>query len=233
MKKIYISVATLLLLSGCMDNKPKQILDGEALLSQKCSSCHNLDMPVKNFDKDVAPAMMRVTFHLKDFIKSSNPAEHKSKVISFVQDYALNPSTDKSLCDKQSLDEYGLMPSQKGKVTKDELEAIAGYMYDTYDNQVLLDMMAEERRIKNMPLHERVIEQNGCVNCHDIEKDKVAPSFKMIAHRYEKKDRDILIKSIKEGSKGKWEGKKLPMVAFKKMNDKDVEGVVDWILSLR
>jgi cytochrome c len=189
--------------------------------------------PVKNFDKEVAPAMMRVTFHLKDFVKSSNPAEHKSKVISFVQDYAINPSVDKSICDKESLDEYGVMPSQKGKVTEDELFAIVGYMYDIYDNQKLLEILAEKQRITNMPLHERVIEQNGCANCHDIEKDKIAPSFKMIANRYEEKDREMLIKSIKEGSKGKWEGKKLPMVAFTKMSDKDVEGIVNWILKLK
>ena len=231
MRKLYISLATLFFLTGCMEEKPN--LNGGALLEQKCASCHNLDMPVKNFEKDVAPAMMRVTFHLKNFVKSSNPAEHKSKVISFVQDYVINPSVDKSICDKDSLKEYGMMPSQKGKVSEDELFAIAGYMYDTYDNQKLLAILAEKKRIKNMPIHERVIEKNGCSNCHDIEKDKVAPSFKMIAQRYDKKDRDILINSIKEGTKGKWEGKKLPMIPFKKMSDKDVEGVVEWILGLR
>jgi cytochrome c551/c552 len=43
----------------------------------------------------------------------------------------------------------------------------------------------------------------------------------------------MLIKSIKEGTKGKWKGKKLPMPFFKKMSNKDVEGMVDWILSLK
>ena len=55
----------------------------------------------------------------------------------------------------------------------------------------------------------------------------------MIASRYSKKDKAMLITSIKEGTKGKWEGKKLPMLPFKKMSDKDIEGMVDWILSLK
>jgi cytochrome c551/c552 len=54
----------------------------------------------------------------------------------------------------------------------------------------------------------------------------------MIAKRYSKQDRATLIESIKYGSKGKWEGKKLPMPPYKNMNDKEVEGMVDWILSL-
>ena len=93
--------------------------------------------------------------------------------------------------------------------------------------------MAEKQRLANLSLHERVLEQQRCTNCHDIEKDKVAPSFTMIANRYSKKERAILIESIQKGTKGKWEGKKLPMPAYQKMTQKDVEGMVNWILSLK
>lgn len=233
MKKIYLSFGLLLLLTGCMEDKPKIELDGEELLTQKCSSCHNLDMPPKSYDDEVAPSMMAVTFHLKDFIHSNNPADHEEKVISFVQDYVMEPSIEKSLCDKASLDSYGIMPSQKGKVNKDELRAIVQYMYANYDNQILLEQMAEKNRLASMSLHERVIEQQRCNNCHDIEKDKVAPSFKMIANRYDLKDKVTLMQSIKEGTKGKWENKKLPMPPFKQMSDEDIGGMVDWILGLK
>jgi len=233
MQKFYLSLAILFILVGCGDNKPKVQLDGEELLHQKCSKCHNLDMPPKSYDNEVAPSMMAVTFHLKDFIKSNNPSEHEAKIISFVQDYVINPSASKSLCDKKSLDSYGVMPSQKGKVTKDELEAIAHYMYNTYDNQKMLQIMQEKARLARMPLHERVIEQQKCTNCHDIDKDKVAPSFQHISQRYSSKDKSELIKSIKEGSKGKWKNFKLIMPPFKKMSDKDINGMVDWILTLK
>ncbi len=232
MRYLY-GVLVLFLLSGCLDSAPKEKLDGEALIEQKCAKCHNLDMPPKSYDNEVAPSMMAVTFHLKDFIQSNDPSEHEAKIIAFVKDYVINPSREKSFCDKASLDSYGVMPSQKGKVTEDELEAIAHYMYGYYDNLKMLKIMAEKQRLASMSLHERVLEQQRCTNCHDIHKDKVAPSFEMIASRYTQADRATLIKSIKEGSKGKWQGKVLPMPPFKKMSDKDIEGMVDWILSLK
>jgi len=232
MRYIY-GILLVSLLSGCLDNKVEETLDGEELIVQKCAKCHNLDMPPKSYENEIAPSMMAVTFHLKDFIKSANPSEHEGKIVAFVKDYVIEPSRDKSFCDKESLDSYGVMPSQKGNVTINEVDAIAHYMYATYDNQKMLKIMQERQRLASLSLHERVLEQQRCNNCHDIEKDKVAPSFKMIASRYDKKDKSMLIESIKNGTKGKWEGKKLPMLAFKKMSDKDVEGMVDWILSLK
>jgi len=221
------------LLTGCMDSSSKKHLEGDVLIEQKCAKCHNLDMPPKSYENEIAPSMMAVTFHLKDFIKSNNPSEHEAKMVDFVKDYAIAPSREKAFCDKDSLDSYGVMPSQKGNVTKDELEAIAHYMYQTFDNMKLLKIMAEKQRLASLSLHERVLEQQGCQNCHDIHKDKVAPSFEMIASRYSQKDKNELIKSLKEGTKGKWEGKKLPMPSFKKLSDKEIEGMVDWILSLK
>jgi cytochrome c len=216
-----------------MSEKPKERVDGDKLIEEKCSKCHNLDMPPKSYENEIAPSMMAVTFHLKDFIKSNNPSEHENKVVTFIKDYAINPSRKKSFCDKASLDSYGVMPSQKGNVTEDELEAIAHYMYKSYDNKKMLKIMAERQRLANLSLHERVLEQQRCGNCHGIHQDKVAPSFDMIASRYNIKDKEMLIRSIKEGTKGKWEGKKLPMLPFKNMSDKDIEGMVDWILSLK
>ena len=220
-------------LVGCQEEAHNVKLDGEELIVQKCAKCHNLDMPPKSYENEIAPSMMAVTFHLKDFIKSANPSEHEGKIVSFIKDYVIEPTREKSFCDKESLDSYGLMPSQKGNVTVNEVDAIAHHMYATYDNQKMLQIMQEQQRLASLSLHERVLEQKRCNNCHDIEKDKVAPSFKMIANRYSKKDKVMLIESIKNGTKGKWEGKKLPMLAFKDMSDKDIEGMVDWILSLK
>jgi len=220
-------------LTGCQEEQPKKRLDGGALIKEKCAKCHNLDMPPKSYENEIAPSIMAVTFHLKDFIKSNDPSAHEAKVVAFVKDYVIAPSREKSFCDKDSLDSYGVMPSQKGNVTTEELDAIAHYMYANYDNQQLLKIMAEKQRLANLSLHERVLEQQRCENCHDIHKDKVAPSFEMIASRYGNDNKSTLMKSIKEGSKGKWEGKRLPMPPFKTMSEKDVEGMVDWILSLK
>ena len=233
MRTIY-GVLVLVFFVGCMDSSDYKKYDAEELIEAKCAKCHNLDMPPKSYENEIAPSMMAVTFHLKDFIKSNDPSSHEQKVVDFIKDYVINPSRDKSFCDKESLDSYGVMPSQKGNVTEDELEAIAHYMYATYDNQKLLKIMAEKQRLASLSLHERVFEQQRCNNCHDIHKDKVAPSFEMIASGYTPKDKETLIKSIKDGSKGKWQGKVLPMPPFKnKMSDKDIDGMVEWILSLK
>jgi cytochrome c len=232
MRYVY-GVLLLGLLLGCSDSGSTKALDGEQLIEEKCAKCHNLDMPPKSYENEVAPSMMAVTFHLKDFIKSNNPSEHEEKIVSFVKDYVVDPRPEKSFCDKESLESYGIMPSQKGKVTQDELDAIARHMYATYDNQELLKIMAEKQRLASLSLPERVLEQQRCENCHGIHKDKVAPSFDMISSRYSEKDKKILIKSIKEGTAGKWEGKKLPMPPFKNMSDSDIEGIVNWILSLK
>jgi len=230
----YIYVVLLMgLMAGCTeDTSSKRTLNAKVLIETKCAKCHNLDMPPKSYKDEIAPSMMAVTFHLKDFITSNNPSEHEGKVVAFIKDYVINPSREKSFCDKKSLDSYGLMPSQKENVTQDELQAIAHYMYQTFDNQQLLKILAEKQRLASLSLHERVLEQQRCENCHDIHKDKVAPSFEMIASRYQKTDKQMLVESLKNGTKGKWEGKKLPMPPFKHMDDKEIEGMIDWILSL-
>ena len=236
MKIQFYALFFVLILAGCFekaDDKPKTTLNGAGLIKEKCAKCHNLDMPPKSFENERAPSMMAVTFHLKDFIKGSTPADHEQKVVSFIKDYVMDPSRDKSYCDKQSLDSYGVMPSQKGNVTLDELEAIARYMYHHYDNKKLLKIMQEKQRWARMSIQERVEEKYRCQNCHDKSKDKVAPSFEKIAKRYDKKDKNILINSIKNGSKGKYKGFKIPMPPFKKMSDKEINGMVDWILSLK
>ena len=228
-RSLFFGVVIFLFL-GCTEDKPKQQLDGEKLLEHKCAKCHNLDMPPKSYENELAPSMMAVTFHLKDFIKSDNPAAHESKIINFVKEYVISPSAEKSLCDKESLESYGVMPSQKGNVSLDEIEAIVHYTYRTYDNEKLLKVMAEKNRLARLPLQERVFDQEHCQYCHKLKKDGIAPSFQMIANRYSQKDKATLVESIRNGSKGKWQGKTMPMLGFKNISDVDIAGVVDWIL---
>jgi cytochrome c len=201
--------------------------DGEALFNKNCVQCHLKTMPIKRRGL-IAPPLRGVMRH----VKMAYP--NRADAVKFIVDYSINPTKEKAVCNPRKIARFGLMPSQKDNVTEDELDAIAHYMYKSYDNQKMLDIMAEKQRLARLTLHERVLEQQRCENCHDIHKDKVvAPSFEMIASRYSKKDREMLIKSIKEGTKGKWKGKKLPMPPFKKMSNKDVDGMVDWILSLK
>ena len=230
--KTILPICAALLFVGCSDSKPKHHYDAHALLERKCASCHNLDMPPQTFPDEKAPPMMAVTFHVRDFMKVENPSEKRQKFIDFVVDYALNPSADKSFCDKKSLEDYGLMPSQKGKVTPEELEAVAAYMYDHYDPEKFMKLMQEEARLAALPPYKRVMEQKNCLSCHSIDKEKLAPSFKHIAKRYDSNQSSEIEKSIKNGSRGKWKGFKLSMPPFKDLDDEDIEAVTEWILRL-
>ncbi len=220
----------LLLLVGCEQKQdPATRYDAKALLKQKCSQCHNLDMPPQTSPDEKAPPMMAVTFHVRDFMKVANPAEKRRKFIDFVTDYALNPSAKKSYCDKKSLESYGVMPSQKGNITPEELQAVAGYMYDHYDPEKFMKIMTERARLAAMPAYKRVLEQKNCLGCHGLKKDKVAPAFAKIAKRY-RDNPDAMAQSIRRGSRGKWAGFKLAMPPFKDLTPADAKAVSEWIL---
>ena len=224
--RFLLGTTAVLLFTACGKSDQKEQYNGEALIVQKCASCHNLKMPPDTYEDEKAPPMMAVVFHLKDFMKISMNDEKFSKFIPFVQDYVINPSKDKSYCDKESLKTYGVMPSQKGNVTKDELEAIASYMYDYYDQQKYLTQMQKKAAFEALPKGEQLARNNGCFNCHAMNKSVVAPSFAQISKRDAKEIRDV----IQNGSQGKWKGFHVMMPAFKsRLSQKDLQIVQKWI----
>ena len=228
--KAVVTLFTLLLLFSACEQKQHANLDGKKLLEQKCSSCHNLDLPPKTFEDEKAPPMMAVAFHIKDFIHAANESEKIPKAIDFVKDYVINPSASKSFCDKESLKTYGVMPSQKGNVTQEELQAIAEYMFSHYTVKNLTEAQAAINRLKKMPAGKRLAIQKNCLNCHREKKDLVGPSFAKIAKRY-KGDVLYIAKRIKNGSQGEWKAfHGIHMPAFKdKTTLKEREILAKWI----
>ncbi len=227
---VVLSLLTLMIFSGCsQDSKSVNHLDGKALLQSKCASCHNLEMPPKTSADELAPPMMAVAFHVYDFIDMSTPAEKVPASIAFVRDYVVSPSQKKSFCDAKSLNEYGLMPSQKGNLTDDELEAIAIYMFEHYNQENFLDIMKQRRILRDMHSGERVARKYKCMSCHGIAKRKMGPSFSAIAERY-KKDEVAIKKSIRLGSKDKWTASRhARMPAFKQLTNDELDTVSKWI----
>ncbi|WP_457606880.1 c-type cytochrome [Nitratifractor sp.] len=221
-------------LSGCgkksSSTQASPHLDGEKLLHEKCARCHNLDMPPKTSDHEPAPPIFAVVVHLKDWMKVENPSEKRAKFIAFVQDYVLHPSREKSYCDPKSLKLYGLMPSQQGKVTKEELGAIAAYLYDEYDQMKMLARMKEINRLKRLPPYEQVLETRDCRMCHIVGAGRLAPSFPEIAKRYGPKGAKQIRRSITEGSRGHWPKYHTPMRAYPDLTPAQLEGITQWIL---
>lgn len=220
-----------LLFSGCgKTEKTHKHYDGEVLIKQKCAACHNLDMPPKISDDEKAPPMYTVTVHLRDWMKGGTTSEKEANFVAFVQSYVLSPSKEKSYCIKEVLQQYGLMPSQKGNVTKEELGAIARYALSTYDQKKLLEMMKEQNRIAAMKPYEQVLALKDCKLCHINGNGKVGPLFSQIAAKYTINDLNTIKDAIVHGSKGRWPNYHMPMRAYKDLTPKQLDGIAKWIL---
>ena len=107
---------------------------GEELFKSVCTKCHRTSMPSGKEEMQAmkAPPIMGVMFHVNDGVKVKNDADKRQAVIDFIIDYAHNPSADKSFCEKHAIQRFGVMPSQKENITKEELTSVANYLYDTY-----------------------------------------------------------------------------------------------------
>jgi len=226
----YYLLVFLLLLSACSSSPQKQF-DGKKLLQEKCSQCHNLDLPPQTFEDEIAPPMMAVSFHIVGFMQTPDESMRVPKAIAFVKDYVINPSASKSFCDKKSLEDYGIMPSQKGNVTEGELVAISRYMFSHFTQKNLDKAQKELNKFEKMPAGKKIALKNNCLTCHRIDKDLVGPSFKKIADKYQNAH-DIILQGIQNGSRKKWVSSKgAIMPPFKKLSDKELQTVTKWILT--
>ncbi len=123
MKKILISTTLLLVLNSTLLAEDS----AKALFSQKCESCHMTTKPTqKQLTTIVAPAIMGVMRHVKKEFSTQKDA------VKFIVDYVLKPSREKSICMPKKLEKFGLMPSLKDSITKEELQQVAEYLYANF-----------------------------------------------------------------------------------------------------
>ena len=54
----------------------------------------------------------------------------RDKFEAHINDFVLNPSKEKALC--PAVKRFGVMPSQKGKITKEELAIISEWIVDNF-----------------------------------------------------------------------------------------------------
>ncbi len=131
MKKILLT--TLLLASTIF------AADGYDVYKKNCKTCH-IEMiskaeVMKNLNKIKAPPMLEVSAHLKANIKTTDEEDDVDRhlFILFVKDYVLHPNLDFSMCNAGAIEKFGTMPSLKGKVTPEEAQAVAIWLYDRYE----------------------------------------------------------------------------------------------------
>ncbi len=134
--------ASLLVSSLAVGESEPTKIDGEAVFDRVCASCHDKILTKaeakKHFKSLKAPPMIEVSFQLKNNIKIVEDIDdeiHRAVTIAFIKDYVINPHLDKSMCTAMALEKFDLMPSQKGKLSDGELQAVSEWVYDYYKDK--------------------------------------------------------------------------------------------------
>ncbi len=123
--------------------------DGKKVYEKKCASCHKAFVPVEKLMKNFkemnntmlhlkAPTLNQLSFRLKQQIGDPRGDEdiHRMEVSAFIADYLLYPDKDKSICMKDVINAFDTMPSMKGKISNEEIEAVSQYLYG-YEEHLL------------------------------------------------------------------------------------------------
>lgn len=76
---------------------------------------------------------------------------------------------------------------------------------------------------------EALAEQHACLNCHQVDRKLVGPSFKAVAEKYRGRDdaAELLLAKISRGGAGVWGT--VPMPAMTLPPD-DARAIISWVL---
>ncbi|QOR61487.1 thioredoxin family protein [Sulfurovum sp. ST-21] len=120
--------------------------EGEKVYEKKCSVCHETYIPMselkENFLKNnnilklKAPTLNQLSFRLKQQIGNPRGDEdiHRMEVEAFISEYLKEPDLQKSLCLKDVIQYFDVMPSMKGEISEEEIAAVSKFIYD-YDKK--------------------------------------------------------------------------------------------------
>jgi cytochrome c len=124
-KKIIACFAIFLVFGECGDTK---ITEGAELFKVKCATCHMSDRPTSKAEMDalIAPPMVGAMYNVYMNFNTQEEAN------AFLKDYIMNPTKEKAICKENKLLRFGLMPSQKGLLSDEELDKIIEYLNKTY-----------------------------------------------------------------------------------------------------
>jgi len=164
---------------------------GEEVYKAKCASCHKIYIPatvlMENFMEEnnsmlnlQAPTINQIVFRLKSRIgdPKGDSDIQKMEIDSFIADYLMKPDKEKSVCLPDVLKHFKTMPSMKGKITKDEIEAISNFLYE-YDINNYIEKKVEYLSFKDAlkkakKEHKTIMIQltrKGCHFCKKMERE--------------------------------------------------------------
>lgn len=115
------------------------------LVKSKCATCHMLEKPSPDMIPTLkAPPMEAVMYHTKLVMND------KDKIKAFIADYVVDPAANKSVCESNKVQQYGVMPSLKGSISQDELSTISEYLIAHYPSEAFVEMINEIQRNDKM-----------------------------------------------------------------------------------
>lgn len=116
----------------------KEIRAPQELFVKKCAMCHLMERPKTKEARKLmaAPAIKTVvagTVITIDAVEGPmSEDELRTESIAFMKDYLFNPSKDKANCEDFVVRKFGVMPSMKGFVSQEEMDALVPWVYDNY-----------------------------------------------------------------------------------------------------
>jgi len=123
--------------------------EGEVVYQKKCASCHTAFVPLETLMENFmeknntllklkAPTLNQLSFRLKQQIGDPKGDEdiHRMEVGAFISDYLNKPDKQKSICLADVIKHFETMPSMKGQLSDDEIEAVSEFFYD-YENNLI------------------------------------------------------------------------------------------------
>lgn len=111
---------------------------GADLTKTNCASCHMLTTPTPDMIPDMkAPAMDAVMFHINLVMQD------KKEIKDFIVDYVQYPKASKSVCESNKVQNFGVMPSLKGKVSEQDLALITEHIMANFPSPEFVNMIKE------------------------------------------------------------------------------------------
>lgn len=113
---------------------------GYEVFQKNCVSCHietiTKKETMKIFKTLKAPPMVEVSNRLKEniIIADDDDDVKRRVVIAFIKDYIQHPDLQYSMCHPMAIERFGIMPSQKANLTEAEIDAVAVWVYDRYED---------------------------------------------------------------------------------------------------
>ena len=122
---------------------------GEAIFKKHCTACHSLYISqnklLSNFEhnnqelKLKAPTLNQLSFSLKDRIgdRKGDVESQLFEVENFIANYLEHPNKHKGVIPRYINKFFGVMPSMKGVLDEDEVEAVSQYIYEYSENMMI------------------------------------------------------------------------------------------------